>query len=33
MRVLFSTHGSRGDLEPTIGLALKSQTRRAEVRV
>jgi vancomycin aglycone glucosyltransferase len=33
MRVLLSTYGSRGDVEPMVGLALELQARGAEVRV
>ncbi|UOZ05138.1 glycosyltransferase [Amycolatopsis sp. WQ 127309] len=33
MRVLLSTYGSRGDVEPLVGLALTLRARGAEVRV
>jgi vancomycin aglycone glucosyltransferase len=33
MRVLLSTYGSRGDVEPMVGLAVQSQALGAEVRV
>ncbi|WP_344844648.1 glycosyltransferase [Kribbella ginsengisoli] len=33
MRVLLSTYGSRGDVEPMVALALQLQARGAEVRV
>jgi vancomycin aglycone glucosyltransferase len=33
MRVLLSTYGSRGDVEPTVGLAVQSRALGAEVRV
>jgi vancomycin aglycone glucosyltransferase len=33
MRVLLSTYGSRGDVEPMMGLAVKLRTLGAEVRV
>ena len=33
MRVLLSTYGSRGDVEPKAGLAVRVRTRGAEVRV
>jgi vancomycin aglycone glucosyltransferase len=33
MRVLLSTYGSRGDVEPMVGLALRLRTLDAEVRV
>jgi len=33
MRVLLSTYGSRGDVEPMVGLAVQSRTLSAEVRV
>jgi vancomycin aglycone glucosyltransferase len=33
MRVLLSTYGSRGDVEPTVGLAVRLQELGAEVRV
>src|SRR4051812_48122905 len=33
MRVLLSTYGSRGDLEPLVGLAVALQALGAEVRV
>ena len=32
MRVLLSTYGSHGDLEPMVGLALWSRALDAEVR-
>jgi vancomycin aglycone glucosyltransferase len=33
MRVLLSTHGSRGDVEPMVGLAAQSRALDAEIRV
>ena len=33
MRVLLTTYGSRGDVEPMIGLAVQLRTLGAEVRV
>ena len=33
MRVLLSTHGSRGDVEPMVGLAVQVRAIGAEVRV
>jgi vancomycin aglycone glucosyltransferase len=33
MRVLLSTNGSRGDVEPMAGLAVQLQALGAEVRV
>ncbi len=33
MRVLLSTHGSRGDVEPLVGLAVRLRALGAEVRV
>ena len=33
MRVLLSTYGSRGDLEPMVGLAARLRALGAEVRV
>jgi vancomycin aglycone glucosyltransferase len=33
MRVLLSTYGSRGDVEPMVGLAVQSRALGAEVRV
>ena len=33
MRVLLSTHGSRGDVEPLVGLATDLRESGAEVRV
>ncbi len=33
MRVLLSTYGSRGDVEPMMGLAMQLRTLGAEVRV
>jgi len=33
MRVLLSTYGSRGDLEPMVGLAVRLRALSAEVRV
>jgi vancomycin aglycone glucosyltransferase len=33
MRVLLSTYGSRGDVEPTVGLAVQLGALGAEVRV
>jgi vancomycin aglycone glucosyltransferase len=33
MRALLSTYGSRGDVEPMMGLALQLRTLGAEVRV
>ena len=33
MRVLLSTYGSRGDVEPMAGLAVQLRTLGAEVRV
>jgi vancomycin aglycone glucosyltransferase len=33
MRVLFSTYGSRGDVEPMMGLTVQLRTLGAEVRV
>ena len=33
MRVLLSTTGSRGDVEPMVGLAVRLRALRAEVRV
>jgi vancomycin aglycone glucosyltransferase len=33
MRVLLSTYGSRGDVDPMVGLAVQSRTLGAEVRV
>ncbi|WP_406239513.1 glycosyltransferase [Nocardia sp. NBC_01009] len=33
MRVLLSTYGSRGDVEPLVGLAVQLRARGAEVRV
>ena len=33
MRVLLSTYGSRGDVEPMVGLALRLRALDAEVRV
>jgi vancomycin aglycone glucosyltransferase len=32
MRVLLSTHGSRGDVEPMVGLAVQSRALGAETR-
>ncbi len=32
MRVLLSTYGSRGDVEPMVGLAVRSRVLGAEVR-
>ena len=32
MRVLLSTYGSRGDVEPMVGLAVRSRELGAEVR-
>jgi vancomycin aglycone glucosyltransferase len=32
MRVLLSTYGSRGDVEPMVGLAVQSRALGAEVR-
>jgi vancomycin aglycone glucosyltransferase len=32
MRVLLSTYGSRGDVEPMVGLAVRSRALGAEVR-
>jgi UDP:flavonoid glycosyltransferase YjiC (YdhE family) len=32
MRVLLSTYGSRGDAEPTVGLAVRLRALGAEVR-
>jgi vancomycin aglycone glucosyltransferase len=33
MRVLLSTHGPRGDVEPMMGLAVQLGTLGAQVRV
>jgi vancomycin aglycone glucosyltransferase len=33
MRVLFSTYGSRGDVEPMVGLVVQSRALGAEARV
>jgi vancomycin aglycone glucosyltransferase len=33
MRVLLSTYGSRGDVGPIVGLAVRSRALGAEVRV
>ena len=33
MRVLLSAYGTRGDVEPTVGLALQPRALGAEVRV
>ena len=33
MRVLLSTYGSRGDVEPMVGLAVRLRALGAEVRV
>ena len=33
MRVLLSTYGSRGDIEPLVGLAVALRALGAEVRV
>jgi vancomycin aglycone glucosyltransferase len=33
MRGLLSTHGSRGDVEPMVGLGVRSRALGAEVRV
>ncbi len=33
MRVLLSTYGSRGEVEPMVGLAVQSRALGAEVRV
>ncbi len=33
MRVLLSTYGSRGDVEPMVGLAVRLRAPGAEVRV
>lgn len=33
MRVLLSTYGSRGDVEPLVGLAVQLRALGAEVRV
>jgi vancomycin aglycone glucosyltransferase len=33
MRALLSTYGSRGDVEPMMGLALQLRTLGAEVQV
>ena len=33
MRVLLSTYGLRGDVEPTVGLAVRLRALGAEVRV
>jgi vancomycin aglycone glucosyltransferase len=33
MRVLLSTYGSRGDVEPIVGLAVQLRALGAEVRV
>ena len=33
MRVLLSTYGSRGDVEPMAGLAVQSRALGAEIRV
>ena len=33
MRVLLSTYGSRGDVEPVVGLAVQLRALGAEVRV
>ena len=33
MHVLLSTYGSRGDVEPMVGLAVQSRALGAEVRV
>src|SRR5215204_2872399 len=33
MRVLLPTYGSRGDVEPMVGLAVRSRALAAEVRV
>lgn len=33
MRVLLSTYGSRGDVEPVVGLAVRLRALGAEVRV
>jgi vancomycin aglycone glucosyltransferase len=33
MRVLLSTYGSRGDVEPMVGLAVQSRALGAEIRV
>ncbi|QKV73662.1 glycosyltransferase [Amycolatopsis sp. Hca4] len=33
MRVLLSTYGSRGDVEPLVGLAVRARERGAQVRV
>lgn len=33
MRVLLSTYGSRGDVEPLVGLAVRLRALGAEVRV
>jgi vancomycin aglycone glucosyltransferase len=33
MRVLLSTYGSRGDVEPMVGVAAQSRVLGAEVRV
>jgi vancomycin aglycone glucosyltransferase len=33
MRLLLSTYGSRGDVEPMVGLAVRLRTLGAEVRV
>jgi vancomycin aglycone glucosyltransferase len=33
MRVLLSTYGSRGDVEPVVGLAVQSRALAAEMRV
>jgi vancomycin aglycone glucosyltransferase len=33
MRVLLSTYGSRGDVEPMVGLAVQSRALGAKMRV
>jgi vancomycin aglycone glucosyltransferase len=33
MRVLLSTYGSRGDVEPMVGMVVQSRALGAEVRV
>ena len=33
MRVLLSTYGSRGDVEPMVGLAVRPRALGAEVRM